>query len=371
MNKKNKIIFLTHWFPNKENPFFGIFIKNHADALSLKNDVTIVNFDIKQSKKVVKTSLIKSDNKNYTIRIESLFYKLLYYFIPLHYILFKILIKKYDINIKNFDFLFSNIIFPNGIIAGKIAEKYKIKHIHIEHWSKLNKFFKKDIYRKKGRITLAKCNNIICVSESLKKELSKQISKKISIIPNIINQNIFKQKINEYKSENIIFVAVANWQYPKNPFYFLEALNEVKKTHNNIELKIIGSGPILNDVKQNKYSYKISYMGVLDSKTIAEELNTSNFLLHGSDYETFSVIIIESLSTGTPVLVSNIGIASEVINDHNGFICGNTVNDWVKKINMAISKNYPPSIVSKSTKNIFSINTVALKFNEILAEKQP
>ena len=364
--KKNKIIFLTHWFPNEENPFFGIFIKKHAEALSLRNDVTVVNFDIKRSNKVLKISLIENDNKSYTIKIESLFYKLLYYTLPFHLFLFKRLIKKYKINISTFDYIFSNIIFPNGIITSKIAEKYKIKHIHIEHWSRLNRFFTKDIYRKKGLNALKKCSDIICVSNLLKDQLNKHISNKISIIPNVVDQVVFKQKLKEIKNEKIIFISVANWQKPKNPFPFLEALEIVNKDFKDIELKMIGSGPLLEQVKEKKYSYKITYKGVLNSVDIANELCTSNFLLHGSDYETFSVIIVEALSTGTPVLVSDVGISKEVVNIDNGYICKNNTKDWSEKIKLAIRTSYNPSIISNSVKNKFDISTIALKFQEVL-----
>jgi len=37
-----KILFLPSWYPSKYNPVKGIFIKEHAKAVSLFNDVVVL-----------------------------------------------------------------------------------------------------------------------------------------------------------------------------------------------------------------------------------------------------------------------------------------------------------------------------------------
>lgn len=366
MIESKKILFISHWYPNIENPFFGIFIKNHAEAISLKNDVTVINFDVKFSKKTLSINLLNNSNQSFTIKIESRFYKLFYYLLPLHYFLFNRIIKKFKINIKSFDLLFSNVIFPNGILGYKISKRYNIKQIHIEHWSKLHKFFKKDLYRIEGKKALTHCSKIICVSNFLKQELENYTNTDIVVIPNIVNQNKFTPTNKIIKKDVIHFLALANWQKPKNPFYFLDALEKYKDCNSKFDLTIIGSGPLLNDVKSKKYSFDIFFKGILSSDEIAHELNKSNFVLHGSDYETFSVVIIEALSSGTPILVSDIGIAKEVINSENGFICENNSEDWFNKIKLAVNKKYDSYLISNSIQNKYDLISVSNQFQSII-----
>jgi len=366
MIESKKILFISHWFPNVENPFFGIFIKNHAEALNLKNDVTVINFDIKFSKKTLCLNLLRNNNQSFTIKIESRFYKLLYYLLPLHYFLFNKIIKKFKIDVTSYDFLFSNVIFPNGILGYKISKRYNLRQIHIEHWSKLHKFFKNDLYKFQGKKALSNSCKIICVSNFLKKELENYTNTEIIIIPNIVNQNKFSPNNKIIKQEGVHFLAVANWQKPKNPFYFLDALEKYKDCNSDFDLTIIGDGPLIDKIKSREYSFNIIFKGVLSSDEIAQELNKSNLLLHASDYETFSVVIIEALSSGTPILVSDVGIAKEVVNCKNGFICQNNSEDWLKKINLALNQNYNPTIISNSIKNKYDLITVSNKFELIL-----
>jgi hypothetical protein len=39
-----KVIFLAAWYPSEENPVRGIFVKEHAKAVALYNDVPVLAF---------------------------------------------------------------------------------------------------------------------------------------------------------------------------------------------------------------------------------------------------------------------------------------------------------------------------------------
>lgn len=41
-NKKLKILFLPAWYPSEKNSAAGIFIREHAKAVALYNDVTVL-----------------------------------------------------------------------------------------------------------------------------------------------------------------------------------------------------------------------------------------------------------------------------------------------------------------------------------------
>ena len=49
---------------------------------------------------------------------------------------------------------------------------------------------------------------------------------KVEIIPNIIDSSEFQFK-NKVKNNTIQFCAIAQWNSPKNPFYFLDALEQL------------------------------------------------------------------------------------------------------------------------------------------------
>src|SRR5437870_2778699 len=42
-DKKRNILFIPSWYPNRNNPTFGIFIKRHAEAVALYNNVAVLH----------------------------------------------------------------------------------------------------------------------------------------------------------------------------------------------------------------------------------------------------------------------------------------------------------------------------------------
>jgi glycosyltransferase involved in cell wall biosynthesis len=363
-----KILFISHWYPTEKNPISGKFIKNHAEAISLVAKINVVHFDIQDSSKLLDIKLLKIIDKSietYKIQISSKFYKLFYYSINFQYFLFKRLIKKFNIDLSAFDLVHSNVLFPSGLIAFKISKRNKIKQVHTEHWSKISRFLEKDILRRSGRRALAKMTAISSVSENFKTILKRYYPEKsIFIVPNIIDNKIFNVQNKIRKQKSIAFLSVANWQEPKHPFYFLDALEKVFSINKfDFTLTIAGEGKLLEKVKNNSYSFPINFVGTVDSNQLNNLLNCSNFLLHASKFETFSVIIIEALMSGTPALVSDVGIASEVINSSNGAICEDNSEHWFNQINFSIIKEYDYQEISDLIIDNYSPEKIAQKFN--------
>lgn len=365
---KKKVLFLAHWYPSKKNSTAGVFIQKHAEAIGLEHDITIIHFDIQHSSTLFDCKLYKKkEEKNETlvIQIYSRFYKYFYYFIPLQFFLFKRIIKKFQIELKSFDLVHSNVLFPTGIVAYKISKRYNLPQYHTEHWSKFNDFLKRDPLRHLGKKAIDNCVKVSAVSRFFKNEISKNIdSSKIQVIPNVIEQSIFKFKEKNI-SETIHFLAVANWQKPKNPLLLFNALEKLKSSSSyNFDLTVIGDGPLLKAVKSNKYSFDVTYVGIKPNIEIVDYFHQADYFLHASDFETFSVVIVEALSTGTPVIVSNVGIASEIINSENGIMCENEVEKWVYGIKQVFEKLYDNKKISDSFQNKFEAKKILSLFND-------
>lgn len=368
MNKK-KILFITHWYPDTENVNSGIFIQRHASAISDISELTLVHFNIKKSNKLLKISYKLKGENQFEISVESRFYKALYYFLPLHFVLFKKLIAEFDIKMERFDLVHSNVIFPNGIIGYKISKHYDIPQIHSEHWSKFNTFLQKNIWRKLGKKTVKNIKKLLPVSEYFKKKISANVPiSKMVVIPNIIDSKSFTYK-EKIKKNKITFLAVSNWQSPKNPFPYLDALETIYSTQQiDFELLMIGTGPLINKIISKNYPFKIHFKGQIPPNEISNYFHNADFFLHGSDFETFSIVVVEALKTGTPTLVSNVGIASEVINSNNGFICQQNSEDWRKKIILALKTEYNHLNISNEIEEKYSSKRVSKLVQKIYTE---
>lgn len=371
-----KILSITFWYPNSLNPLNGIFVKRHINSIKLMgNDVRVLSIYTLPSKRLIqiKHKYYIDEQNNipvHEILIYSLFHKLIYLSHPLLSRIANKYLQKNIFNTFQPNIIHSHVIHPAGVVGHYIAQKYSIPHIITEHWSNIDKFMKKFIYPDMAKKAYEKATYITAVSIYLKNVISKYSdANKIIIVPNVIQNNIYTYlpKLT-LSNDELVFTAIANWEFPKAPLYFIEALSRISKNcDKKIILQIIGEGSLLDNIKDKKstLTYNIQFLGLKTSNEIANILQRSNFLLHASYMETFSLVIAESLHTGTPVIASNVGAISELLNDKNGITCNNSIEDWIKAINQAINTIYDYQEISNAVKNLFSLKTIGEQFNNV------
>ena len=83
-----KVLFVTSWFPSKNNPGFGIFVKEHAKAIySAGVEIVVLAILVERSTSFfnlkVQDFRAESDIRTIQINISSKFRDLIYHFIPL------------------------------------------------------------------------------------------------------------------------------------------------------------------------------------------------------------------------------------------------------------------------------------------------
>ena len=86
------ILFLSSWYPTKSNPNYGIFVKEHAQALN-STDINIVVLAIvinncsKIYSRTITDSIDESGMRVVLININTRFSDIFYYLIPFQYFL--------------------------------------------------------------------------------------------------------------------------------------------------------------------------------------------------------------------------------------------------------------------------------------------
>jgi len=99
-----------------------------------------------------------------------------------------------------------------------------------------------------------------------------------------------------------------------------------------ILLKIIGDGPIKEELKEmaQKYRINIRFPGFLKGKKLHNELRNTDFIIIPSEwYENYPVSVMEAFALGKPVIGARIGGIPEMVKDHKTgltFESGNAVD---------------------------------------------
>lgn len=374
-----KVLFLSSWYPTKGNPNFGIFIKEHAHSIKVAgNDIVVLAIVISFGSKIYSKTISDYEEdgiRNVVIEINTRFKNLMYYLIPLQYLIVKRTYIKLIQPIFEPDIVHSNVIFPSGIIGHLLSQKIKKSHIITEHWSRIKSLIQKPILSTMAQKAYKNASYILPVSNFLKNNIVSILpdieTNKFIIVGNVIDSEIFYYKKKE-KTDTIRFCAIATWANKKipdkMPEIFIDALSQLKtKTNCNIVLTMIGGGDKTDELKELCFNKGIEakFLGYRTKTEIAQQLQKCDFFVHSSSIETFGVVVAEALFCGTPVICSNVGALPELINASNGILSENTVDAWVNSISKAIKTTFLNEEISANIKDKFSLTSIGNKINQV------
>ena len=102
---------------------------------------------------------------------------------------------------------------------------------------------------------------------------------------------------------------------------FLEDVwREFRMGNDNAELMIVGNGPYLEQMKSNLADCPdVSFTGQLSGEPLFSLYAEADFFVFTSGNDTFGNVIVESLASGTPTLISNRGGPKDIV---EGTDCG-------------------------------------------------
>jgi glycosyltransferase involved in cell wall biosynthesis len=167
------------------------------------------------------------------------------------------------------------------------------------------------------RIFYQNTDPVICPCEAYRKILETEIKVKpqhIRVLPRGIPLENFSPAYRN-TSELIRFLYVGRISSEKD-IPFLEILwKEFCKENQNAELTFVGGGWYLDTLKENMKGYSnVHFAGVKAGKELAEHYANADFFLFPSATDTFGNVIVESLASGTPALVTDKGGPQDMTN---------------------------------------------------------
>lgn len=86
----------------------------------------------------------------------------------------------------------------------------------------------------------------------------------------------------------------------------------------NVDLAIVGEGPFREQLEQDLAQYPVAFTGYLSGDALSTAFASADLLLFPSTTDTFGNVVVESLASGTPALVSDVGGPAEIVHDGQG-----------------------------------------------------
>lgn len=368
-----QILFMSSWFPSKIEPTNGNFVQRHAEAVSLLHNVEILH--AVGSNTLVERKYSIDDKMINGIRTLVIYYKNTRNPILNFFRRMKAYNKGFKL-LKKPDLVHANVLHYSMLFAVYLKKKFQIPFVITEHWSGFL-----DINRSKlsifqlltARIIANNAAFVLPVSNNLSNNLKKlKLKTKLQVVENVVDTYLFKVKT--IVKQPFVFLHISNLVTIKNPEKIINAAIKLGKEFKNFELHIGGDGDLgnLNHLVSHHNAVEfIKTFSVLKPEEVSEKMQRSNCFILFSDYENFPCVLLESLSSGTPAIVTNVGGIPEIINDKNGILINNSESelyDAMKKVLQAEISFEDPILMHEYIATHFSKSIIAEKFNHIYSQ---
>jgi len=336
-SNKTKLLIITNLYPTPWAPNRASFNRQQFERLSEKMNVkliVLVPFPewIDNRKQCDSTDEIMYIPFFYTPKFGRRFYPIFQMFSLLFCIR----------NIKKFDpqAILASWGYPDAV-AVSLLNRLLRKPLFIKiHGSDINENTKFKARTKQIVKYFNNATKVFSVSEALKKVLvSAGVNEsKVLVNYNGVDKSIFYPC--DKKIENRI-VFVGNLIKEKGIVELLDAASSLGSEYKQYQFRVIGQGPLGNALitKYDTAKNNIKFLGSLPLAEVAEEIRQATLLVLPSYREGVPNVILEALSSGTPVVATNVGGIAEVLSTECGIVIDN-LDDLEGAIKEALARKW-------------------------------
>ncbi|MBE6048577.1 MAG: glycosyltransferase [Clostridium sp.] len=227
-------------------------------------------------------------------------------------------------------YIMKMVLLP--ILLNKIPVKIHTVHVPAEVESKECSKTALKLAYKVGKVVP------VGVSKSVKEGLEKLFNiEEAKLIYNGIDLNKFNNfRIEETKNKSVKFINIARFMPEKNHEMLIKAFAVVSEKYPDVKLSLVGKGKLQDNmksmVKELGIEEKVEFLDLRED--IPELLNESDVFVLTSNYEGFGLVLAEAMACRVPVISTNVGAVSELIdNGKNGILVDNgDLNSLIKNM---------------------------------------
>jgi L-malate glycosyltransferase len=333
MSNQRAILFLASWYPVNSNPSHGIFIRNHAIALSHFQNVAVVyaysseegphyKVEHKNVNQNLTEYFIKFPKSGFPLRSLQSFLN----FKKAHGVLINYLIQKHIDPIA----IQVNVVFPVAVVLSMYKKTFKVKHTVLEHWSgylKSDGNYTGSIMKYFTKQCIAYAGKVWHISMPQKNAmLLHGLKANYELIYNAVNTTVFKPLKEGGTTEKVQLLHVSSLvEREKNISGTFKVLKKLQDAGYDFNLVVAGGdGVDLYNAKKLAGELKlhnVKFAGNLPPEKIAELMQQSGALILFSNFEGMPVVALEALSCGLPVFATKVGQLPFIIKEEFGGLC--------------------------------------------------
>lgn len=268
------------------------------------------------------------------------------------------------------DILYSHYVHISSMSL-TLKHNYHIPLVAIEHWSEMNKDVLPKHAKLLGEQTYKHADAVLTVSPSIQQSLKKHFNVHADVVFNIVGQD-FHYNPNRAKASKVTFISTGSLIKRKRIDLAIDAFALLHLQNNSWEYNIIGEGPEHKHLQKLicKYNLQdnIHLLGIKTKKEIVDLLQQSHAFILSSQLETFSVVCIEALACGVPVIATKCGGPEYFIRNFDGsLIPVNNVQELANAINHMFlhHQEYNRKQIADDCQQRFGSKTIAKQLTQV------
>ena len=335
---KHHILFIPSWYPSNDAPLLGTFFQEQAEMFAeVGHKVGVLHarfHDLPSStwlKGPTDKITITEENNLTVVRAQIRLYQPG----PLHRIppiyrasvrsRERLALKMYDAyKLQNGtpDIIHAKCTMWGAILAQAISNRENIPYVVTVGASVFARGIVGPRERKTAKIALESANKLLTVSSTLADDMERILSipqSKFTTVPNMIDLHNFPYS-ERPENDQFTFGYLANLVADKGHDTLLRAMVNVP----NCRLLLGGDGPLRSQLEslcsELRLNGRVTFTGPIprgQAHTFFEQIDA---FVHPSRYETFGIVLLESLATGRPVVATRCGGPNDIVREQDGIL---------------------------------------------------
>lgn len=226
--------------------------------------------------------------------------------------------------LARFDLIHAHFIYPDGVIAARLGERLGIPVMTTEHafwlpWLTDHPYVRRQVERALPYIKL-----VTTVSDRLRQQVREIAPQTPSaLLPNAVDDGTFvpPQPHERYDPDQLLFVGVV--RHVKGLDLLVRALALLTERRPRLHLLVVGD-PYYRAYRRDEQRVRqlivelgmgnhVRFAGQSTPAQTAAAMRSSALLVLASRRESFGVVVLEALASGTPVVATRCGGAEETL----------------------------------------------------------
>lgn len=370
-DQRLKVLFIPGWYPSPQRPLAGTFVREHARAVALFDDVTVLYVQGRRRRFprfYSRTEEIDGGIRTVRVTVPRLFGASALAVLASGE---RLLRQGYRPDIIHAH------VYLAGLPAALLSKLHHIPLVMTEHWTGFPMRELSRWGRLRAGFAFGAAERILPVSSCLQRAIEGYgIKGRFTVVPNTVDTDLFRPKsaVPGDETKNLVCVSILD-QPRKGIHLLLDALARVNQSRDDVHLHIVGDGPRRGEYEGQAERLGlgnfVTFHGKLDSASLVALLQRSAFYVLPSLFENFSVATAEALATGTPVLVTRCGGPEDFVTPDVGVtIPPGDVSALTEGILLMLDTfdSYDPALLGAYARDRFSHQAVGGQLHEIYRE---